>query len=171
MRKEDRVKLRAVYPGTFDPITNGHIDIIERGSAIFDEVIVAILRNPEKEPLFSIEERVTMISNTVLVFPNIQVDTFDGLLVDYAQKVGAQVIVRGLRAISDFEYELQMAMMNRRMKSTIETIFMMPNETYSYLSSKLVREIARLGGTLTGLVPAEVEEKLTKKFVQEKGRR
>lgn len=163
MRKEDRSKQKAVYPGTFDPVTNGHIDIIERGSAIFDEVVVAILKNPEKEPLFSVEERVEMISRSVSALPNVKVDTFDGLLVDYVEKVGARVIVRGLRAISDFEYELQMAMMNRRIKSTLETVFMMPSETYSYVSSKLVKEISRLGGKLTGLVPEEVERRLQKK--------
>lgn len=167
MKKEKRRGLKAVYPGTFDPVTNGHIDIIERGSAIFDEVIVAILKNPEKEPLFSVSERVRMISHTVSALPNVSVDTFDGLLVDYAEKVGAQVIMRGLRAISDFEYELQMAMMNRRLRKTIETVFMMPNETYSYVSSKLVKEIARLGGTPAGLVPQEVEKKLRDRFENE----
>jgi len=167
MKKEKRQGLKAVYPGTFDPVTNGHIDIIERGSVIFDEVIVAILKNPEKEPLFSVRERVEMISHTVSALPNVSVDTFDGLLVDYAEKVGAQVIMRGLRAISDFEYELQMAMMNRRLRKTIETVFMMPNETYSYVSSKLVKEIARLGGTPAGLVPLEVEKKLRDRFENE----
>lgn len=169
MKRENQRKLKAVYPGTFDPITNGHIDIIERGSAIFDGVVVAILKNPEKEPLFSVEERAEMITHTISVLPNVTVDMFDGLLVDYAEKIGAGVIVRGLRAVSDFEYELQMAMMNRRMKSTIETVFMMPSETYSYLSSKLVREVARLGGNLKGLVPEGVEARLQRKFRTKEG--
>ncbi|MEW5807701.1 MAG: pantetheine-phosphate adenylyltransferase [Acidobacteriota bacterium] len=168
MRKRKPLLLKAVYPGTFDPITNGHIDIIDRGSSIFDEIIVAILRNPEKQPLFSIEERIQMIEKAIAGFPNVRIETFDGLLVDYAEKIGAKVIVRGLRAISDFEYELQMAMMNRRIKSNLETVFMMPCESYSYLSSKLVREVAELGGKLTGLVPAEVEKRLQERFRSKK---
>lgn len=158
------MKIKAVYPGTFDPVTNGHLDLIERGSALFDEITVAILKVPEKETLFTIEERVEMVKEAVKKFPNVHVESFQKLLVDYVESIGAKVIVRGLRAVSDFEYELQMAMMNRRLKGKIETIFMMPNEAYSYLSSKLVKEVAQLGGELSGLVPLHVEKRLQEKF-------
>lgn len=158
------MNIKAVYPGTFDPITNGHLDIIERGSALFDEVTVAILKNPEKETLFSIEERVEMVKGAVQNLRNVNVEAFQKLLVDYVESIGAKVIVRGLRAVSDFEYELQMAMMNRRLNDNIETIFLMPSEAFSYLSSKLVREVAQLGGKLSGLVPPYVEKRLQKKF-------
>ncbi len=158
------MKIKAVYPGTFDPVTNGHLDLIERGSALFDEITVAILKVPEKETLFTIEERVEMVKEAVKKFPNVHVESFQKLLVDYVESIGAKVIVRGLRAVSDFEYELQMAMMNRRLKGKIETIFMMPNEAYSYLSSKLVKEVAQLGGKLSGLVPLHVEKRLQEKF-------
>ncbi len=158
------MKIKAVYPGTFDPVTNGHLDLIERGSALFDEITVAILKVPEKETLFAIEERVEMVKEAVKKFPNVHVESFQKLLVDYVESIGAKVIVRGLRAVSDFEYELQMAMMNRRLKGKIETIFMMPNEAYSYLSSKLVKEVAQLGGKLSGLVPLHVEKRLQEKF-------
>jgi len=150
----------AVFPGSFDPITNGHTDIIERGLSVFDEVIVAILVNPEKAPLFSLEERVDTIRATYKRNPKVRVDTFSGLLVDYAVKVKASVIIRGLRAISDFEVEFQMALMNRRLNPRIETVFMMPAEGYSYLSSRLVKEIYQLGGAVDGLVPDEVERRL-----------
>lgn len=154
----------AIYPGTFDPITNGHIDIIERCSKLFDSVIVAILINPDKAPMFTVEERASMLRRvTRSRFRNVTVDTFDGLLVDYAVKKKASVIVRGIRAISDYEYELQMALMNRRLEPRIETVFMMPAETYSYLSSKLIREIVLLGGSVNGLVPGFVEERLRTK--------
>lgn len=156
--------MKAVYPGTFDPITNGHLDIIERGSSLFDEITVAILENPEKEILFSIEERVEMVRGAIKKFHNVKVEAFQRLLVDYVESIGAKVIMRGLRAVSDFEYELQMAMMNRRLNDRIETIFMMPNEAYSYLSSKLVKEVAQLGGKLSGLVPHQVEERLQEKY-------
>jgi len=146
----------AVYPGTFDPITNGHLDIIERGSRLFDRVIVAILGNPEKTPLFSVEERVDLIKESLHALPNVTVSTFSGLLVDYARSQNARVIVRGLRAVSDFEYEFQMALMNRRLDPGVETIFMMPAEAYSYLSSRLVKEVAFLGGDVSGLVPPPV---------------
>jgi pantetheine-phosphate adenylyltransferase len=163
------LKIKAVYPGTFDPVTNGHLDLIERGSALFDEITVAILKLPEKETLFAINERVEMVEEAVKKFGNVRVESFQKLLVDYVESIGAKVIVRGLRAVSDFEYELQMAMMNRRLKGSIETIFMMPNEAYSYLSSKLVKEVAQLGGQLTGLVPSHVESRLQNKFkTQEK---
>lgn len=154
---------RAIYPGTFDPITNGHLDIIERSARLFDEVIVAVLINAEKQPLFSIEERVEMI-RLVNRWENVQVDTFDGLLVEYAIKKNAQVIVRGIRAVSDYEYELQMALMNRRLEPRIETVFMMAAEAYSYLSSRLIKEVFRLGGSVKGLVPDVVEEKMRAKL-------
>ena len=146
----------AVYPGTFDPITNGHLDIIQRGSRLFDRVIVAILGNPEKSPLFTVEERARLIRESLTPMGNVTVETFEGLLVDYVRSRGAQVIVRGLRAVSDFEYEFQMALMNRRIDPEVETVFMMPAETWSYLSSRLVKEVASLGGDVSGLVPPAV---------------
>ena len=142
------MKVLAVYPGSFDPVTHGHLDIIRRGSRLFDRIVVAILRNPEKKALFSLEERRRILVNATAGIPNVTVDSFDGLLVDYAHRRGARVIVRGLRALSDFEYEFQMALMNRRLDSSIETVFMMPSETYSYLSSRLVKEVVRLGGSV-----------------------
>jgi pantetheine-phosphate adenylyltransferase len=154
----------AIYPGSFDPLTNGHLDLIERGSKIFDGLIVAILRNPEKAPLFTLEERRTMLKEMTARFANVRVDTFDGLLVDYAVQQKASAVLRGIRAISDYEYELQMAMMNRKLEPRLETVFMMPAETYSYLSSRLVREIAKLGGSVEGLVPQTVEERLRRKI-------
>jgi pantetheine-phosphate adenylyltransferase len=154
------VKVLAVYPGSFDPVTNGHLDIIRRGSRLFDRIVVAILRNPEKEALFGLQERRRILQRATSGIPNVSVDSFDGLLVDYARRRGARVIVRGLRALSDFEYEFQMALMNRRLDSSIETVFMMPSEAYSYLSSRLVKEVVRLGGSVTGLVPPEVELRL-----------
>jgi len=154
------VKVLAVYPGSFDPVTNGHLDIIQRGSHLFNRILVAILRNPEKKPLFSLEERKRILLRATSEISNVSVDSFDGLLVDYARRRGAQVIVRGLRALSDFEYEFQMTLMNRRLDGGIETVFMMPSETYSYLSSRLVKEVVRLGGSVAGLVPAEVERLL-----------
>ena len=150
----------AVFPGSFDPITNGHTDIIERGLSVFDEVIVAILVNPEKAPLFTLEERVETIRETYEGNPKVKVDTFSGLLVDYAVKVKASVIIRGLRAISDFEVEFQMALMNRRLNPRIETVFMMPAESYSYLSSRLVKQIYQLGGDISCLVPPSVVKRL-----------
>jgi pantetheine-phosphate adenylyltransferase len=153
----------AVYPGSFDPITNGHHDIIARGLSVFDEVIIAILVNIEKKPLFTVEERVELIRETYKGDPRVRVDTFSGLLVDYAERVGASVIVRGLRAISDFEYEFQMALMNRRLNPNIETVFMMPAEGFSYVSSKLVKEVYQLGGRISALVPKVVERRLKEK--------
>ena len=157
-------EITAVYPGTFDPVTNGHLDIIQRGSRLFSKVIVSILRNPDKLPLFSVNERVALIAAAVADLPNVRVDAFDGLLVDYARKQRASVIVRGLRAVSDFELELQMAMMNRRLREDMETVFMMPSESYSYVSSRLVREVVMLGGSVAGLVPAPVAVALAAKF-------
>jgi len=150
----------AVYPGSFDPITNGHVDIIERGVRLFDRVVVAILRNIEKSPLFSVDERVEIARRVFSRVPTVEIDTFDGLLVEYARRRGATAIVRGLRAISDFEYEMQMALMNRRLYPDVETVFMMPAETYSYVSSRLVKEIFALGGNIAGLVPPLVEARL-----------
>jgi pantetheine-phosphate adenylyltransferase len=153
----------AIYPGSFDPVTNGHLDLIERGTKIFDRLIVAVLKNSEKDPMFSTAERVEMLREVTKPWDNVEVDLFDGLLVQYAVQRKAQVILRGIRAISDYEYELQMALMNRRLESHIETVFMMPAETYSYLSSSLVREISHLGGPIKGLVPPIVEERLRAK--------
>jgi pantetheine-phosphate adenylyltransferase len=159
-----RAKSLAVFPGSFDPITNGHLDIIARGLSVFEEVKVAILVNPDKQPLFTVEERVEIIRQTHQGEPRITVDTFSGLLVEYAERVGASVIVRGLRALSDFEYEFQMALMNRRLNPRIETVFMMPAESYSYLSSRLVKEVFQLGGSVRDLVPPVVEERLRQKY-------
>jgi pantetheine-phosphate adenylyltransferase len=150
----------AVYPGSFDPLTNGHVDIITRGSRLFDRIIVAILVNAEKAPLFTMAERVEVAREVFKAHPNVEVDTFDGLLVDYVERRKAQVIVRGLRAVSDFEFEFQMALMNRRLNDNIETVFMMPAEQYSYISSRLIKEIFSLGGRVHGLVPDMVEDRL-----------
>jgi pantetheine-phosphate adenylyltransferase len=153
----------AVYPGSFDPLTNGHVDIIERGTRLFDKIIVAILVNVEKSPLFSMEERVDIVREVFKGRPNVEVDTFDGLLVDYVAKRNADVIVRGLRALSDFETEFQMALMNRRLGPHIETVFMMPAEQYTYISSRLIKEVFSLGGQVRGLVPSIVESRLSDK--------
>jgi pantetheine-phosphate adenylyltransferase len=150
------VKVLAVYPGSFDPVTHGHLDIIRRGSRLFDRIRVAILRNPEKEAHFTLAERIGILRRATAGIPNVTIDSFDGLLVEYARRVGARVIVRGLRALSDFEYEFQMALMNRHLAPKIETVFMMPREDYSYLSSRLVKEVYRLGGDVEGLVPPQV---------------
>jgi pantetheine-phosphate adenylyltransferase len=158
----------ALYPGSFDPVTNGHLDLIERGEKVFDLLIVAVLKNADKQPLFSIPERVEMLRDVVKKWAAVEVDVFDGLLVDYARKRGAGVVLRGIRAISDYEYELQMALMNRKLEPRLETVFMLPGETYSYLSAKLVREIAQLGGPLDGLVPPAVGERLRAKFAPAK---
>ena len=153
----------AVYPGSFDPLTNGHVDIITRGARLFDRIIVAILVNAEKSPLFSMAERVEIARVVFKDYPNVEVDTFDGLLVDYVERRKARVIVRGLRAISYFEFEFQLALMNRRLNSEIETVFMMPAEQYSYISSRLIKEVFALGGRVHGLVPDMVEARLRDK--------
>jgi pantetheine-phosphate adenylyltransferase len=153
----------AIYPGSFDPLTNGHVDIIQRGSRLFDRIVVGVLINSEKAPLFTIPERVDIARNVFREWPNVEVDTFDGLLVEYARRKRASVIVRGLRAISDFEYEMQMALMNRRLNPDVETVFMMPAEPYTYVSSRLVKEVVALGGSVSGLVPRLVEERLRDK--------
>jgi pantetheine-phosphate adenylyltransferase len=155
----------AIYPGSFDPVTYGHLDLIERGSKIFDRLIVSVLSNLEKTPLFSIDERVEMLSEVTSPWPNVEVDVFAGLLVDYAEQRKADVILRGIRAVSDYEYELQMAMTNRKLRPNLETVFMMPAEQYSYLSSHMVREIARLGGPVHGFVPPAVERRLRAKVL------
>jgi pantetheine-phosphate adenylyltransferase len=159
-----RGRSKAVFPGSFDPITNGHLDIIERGLSVFDEVVIAILVNPDKRALFTVEERLEIIRQAYTGNRRVHVDTFSGLLVDYAVQSGASVIVRGLRAISDFEYEFQMALMNRRLDPRIETVFMMPAESYSYLSSRLVKEVFQLGGSVRDLVPPVVEARLREKY-------
>lgn len=154
----------AIYPGTFDPITYGHIDIIERAREIFDKVIVMVAQNPEKKPLFSNSERVRMIQKVVSKYKSVDVDSYDGLLVEFAKRKKASAIVRGLRAVSDFEYEFQMALMNRKLEANITTVFLMPHEKYTYLNSSLVREIARLGGDVSEFVPPIVRQLLSKKI-------
>ena len=150
----------AVYPGSFDPLTNGHVDIILRGARLFERILVAVLVNADKKPLFDAAERVAMVQEVFKEYPNVEVDTFDGLLVEYARRKRANVIVRGLRAVSDFEYEFQMALMNRHLEPTLETVFMMPAEQYTYLSSRLIKEVVDLGGEVHGLVPPLVEARL-----------
>jgi pantetheine-phosphate adenylyltransferase len=156
----ERTARVAVFPGSFDPLTNGHIDIIRRGAKLFDRIIVAVLTNAAKTPLFGVDERIAIIRENLQDTPNVEADSFDGLVVDYARAKGATVLVRGLRGISDFEYELQMAMMNRHLDEAIETVFMMPAEQYTYVSSRLMKEVMALGGSITGLVPAGVEKRL-----------
>ncbi len=156
--------MTAIYPGSFDPITNGHLDLIQRGSRMFNRLIVSVLKNDRKQPLFSVQERMEMLREVVDVYPNVEVASFDGLLVDHAAANSATVLLRGIRAISDYEYELQMALMNRRLRPDIETIFMMANETYSFISSRMVKEVFGLGGKITGLVPPSVEARLRRRM-------
>lgn len=156
----------AVYPGSFDPLTNGHVDIITRGARLFDRIIVAVLVNAEKAPLFTMAERVDIARAVFADVPNVEVDTFEGLLVDYVARRGAQVIVRGLRAVSDFEFEFQMALMNQRLNGRIDTVFMMPAEQYTYISSRLIKEVFSLGGRVHGLVPDTVEQRLREKLLK-----
>jgi pantetheine-phosphate adenylyltransferase len=154
----------AIYPGSFDPLTNGHLDVIERAVKLFDHVIVAVAKNESKQPLFTLEERVDLVRRCIKHLPNTEVDSFDGLLVEYANQRKAQAIVRGLRAISDFEFEFQLALMNRKLNEKVETIFMMPKDTYTFLSSRIIKEIARLGGDITAFVPAPVRPALLEKL-------
>ena len=163
MESATNSRVTAVYPGSFDPVTNGHLDLIARGAKIFDHLIVAVARNFDKDPLFAVQERVEMLEAVTFEWKNVEVDVFSGLLMEYARSRGARVVLRGIRAVSDYEYELQMAMMNRKIEPEIETVFMMPGEAYSYISSRLVKELARLGGSVKGLVPQVVEERLRAK--------
>ena len=160
--------VKVIYPGTFDPLTNGHLDLIARGAKFVDELVVAILRNSDKgEPLFTVAERLEMITEAIQGFDNVSVTTFDGLLVDFARAQGAKAVLRGIRAISDYEYEFQMAMMNRKLDPTLETLFMMPAEKYTYVSSRLIKGVFRLGGDISALVPPLVLERLKSKAVSE----
>jgi len=158
------MKRIAVYPGTFDPVTNGHIDLVERSLRIFDTVIVAVAENPKKTPLFSLEERISLFKRVTAKYKSVVIEGFDGLLVDYVKQKKAAGIIRGLRAVSDFEYEMQMALMNRRLDNSIETVFLMPNEEYSFITSTIVKEAASYGGDVSSLVPRVVVEKLNKKY-------
>ena len=158
------MKRTAVYPGTFDPVTHGHLDLVDRGRRHYDRLILGVLRNDEKEPLFSVEERLDLLREATTQWDNVEIDSFDGLLVEYAQSVGAVSILRGIRAASDFEYEMQMAMMNRHLAPELETVFLVPNEAYSYVSSRLVRQVAALGGRVDNLVPPNVVRALEARF-------
>ena len=157
----------AIYPGSFDPITSGHLDVIERGSRIFGRLVVAILQNEAKAPLFTVEDRIEMLREVVTPFPNVTVDSFEGLLADYADRQGASVILRGIRFISDYEYELQMALMNRRLRPNVETVFLLAGEQFSFLSSRLVKEVISLGGNISGLVPKSVEDRLRQRLTKD----
>jgi pantetheine-phosphate adenylyltransferase len=154
----------AICPGSFDPLTNGHLDVIQRATKLFDRVVVAVARNESKQPLFDLEERIHLTQRAVGHLRGVEVDAFDGLLVEFAERVNAQAIVRGLRAVSDFEFEFQLALMNRNLDERVETIFMMPKDTYTYLSSRMIKEIARLGGDVTPFVPANIKLALEAKF-------
>ncbi len=156
-----------IYPGSFDPLTNGHLDVIQRAAKLFDKIIVAVAKNERKHPIFSMEERVKLVSEAVKHIPHAQVDCFDGLLVDFVEKSGGQAIIRGLRAVSDFEFEFQLALMNRKLNERIETIFMMPKDTYTFLSSSIVKEIATLGGDVSSFVPAHVQAALKIKVTKQ----
>jgi len=155
-----------VYPGTFDPLTNGHLDLIHRSVDIFEEIIVAVLRNKEKEPLFTVEERMEMLRESTKQWPSVRVDWFEGLLVDYVRKVNGNAVLRGIRAVSDYEYEMQMVWANRKLNPGFETIFMMPADSYAFLSSRLVRQIASFGGSVKELVPPGIEERLRARYAK-----
>jgi pantetheine-phosphate adenylyltransferase len=159
----------AIYPGSFDPLTNGHLDVIRRAANLFDRIVVAVAKSDGKQPLFTLEERFALVKKAVKHLPNVEADMFDGLLVEYVVSRKAQAIVRGLRAVSDFEFEFQLALMNRKLNENIETIFMMPKDTYTFLSSRIVKEIARLGGDVKAFVPAHVQDALARKFAGIKG--
>jgi len=154
----------AIYPGSFDPFTNGHLDVVERAARLFDRVVVAVAKSEGKHPLFTLEERKSLIRKSIAALPNVEADSFDGLLVEYANKQSAQAVLRGLRAVSDFEFEFQMALMNRKLDDSFETIFMMPKDTYTFLSSRIIKEIARLGGDISSFVPPEVRSALIRKL-------
>jgi pantetheine-phosphate adenylyltransferase len=154
----------AIYPGSFDPLTNGHLDVIQRATKLFDRIVVAVAESESKHPLFTLEERVAMVQQTVGHLPHVKVDSFDGLLIQYVARRKAQAVVRGLRAVSDFEFEFQLALMNRKLDERIETIFMMPKDTYTFLSSRIVKEISRLGGDVSAFVPSHVKTALKRKF-------
>jgi pantetheine-phosphate adenylyltransferase len=155
----------AIYPGSFDPLTNGHLDVIQRAAKLFDRIIVAVAKSESKNPLFTLDERVELVSKTLGHLQNVEADSFEGLLVEYVERRGAQAVVRGLRAVSDFEFEFQMALMNRKLNERIETIFMMPKDTYTFLSSRIVKEIARLGGDVSSFVPGHVRAALAEKLL------
>ena len=157
----------AIYPGSFDPITNGHLDLVQRATKLFDRVIVAVAGNDGKKPLFTLPERLALLRTSLQAFPTVEVDSFDGLLVNYVDKQGGQAIIRGLRAVSDFEFEFQLALMNRKLNERVEMIFMMPKDTYTFLSSRIVKEIARLGGDVGCFVPDTVRQALAAKFKQQ----
>ena len=159
----------AIYPGSFDPITNGHLDVIQRAAKLFDRVIVAVAQNESKNSLFTLAERKKLVARSVNGWPNVEADSFEGLLVDYVQNRGGDAIIRGLRAVSDFEFEFQLALMNRKLNERVETIFMMPKDTYTFISSRLVKEIVRLGGDVSAFVPAQVRVALSAKFAKVKG--
>jgi pantetheine-phosphate adenylyltransferase len=160
---------RVVYPGSFDPLTNGHLDLIERAVKLFDSVVVAIAENEAKHPLFSLQERKALVQASLTGMPNVEVETFTGLLVDYVERRGGQAVLRGLRAVSDFEFEFQLALMNRKLNQRVETIFMMPKDTYTFLSSRVIKEIARLGGEVSCFVPRPVREALEAKLTGQGG--
>jgi len=153
-----------IYPGSFDPLTNGHLDVIQRATKLFDHVIVAVARNESKSPLFDLPERMALVREVIAPLANTSADSFEGLLVDYVEKRGGHAVIRGLRAVSDFEFEFQLALMNRKLNERIETIFMMPKDTYTFLSSRIVKEIARLGGDVSAFVPPQVRAALIKKL-------
>jgi len=154
----------AIYPGSFDPVTNGHLDVVQRATKLFDRVIVAVAKSESKQPLFTLEERVQLVARAIRQLPNVEADSFDSLLVSYAEQRGAQAVIRGLRAVSDFEFEFQLALMNRKLNERVETIFMMPKDTYTFLSSRIVKEIARLGGDVSAFVPDHVRSALAEKL-------